>query len=405
MLRKYSILYTFASVCFAQTVFGQAGYVPGKVITAKGDTAAVFVKDQNDKSGSSACLVRTSAKSETTTYRPGEIRGYLLDNGERYESRSIAAADGSSDSLRVFLKQLVVGELTLYHWRGRERADRYFVADSSGALLELQGEQIRRINGRTYTVPGTYKNNLAGLMTKCPPKQEKLEELKLTASRMTALVGDYNRCPSVNSLRYEYQPARPLAYWVFRAGGGVASLNFSGGGIFLIENVRTSMLPVIAAGRKVQIPDIDKRLYFQMELQASSMRIRNQTVKAGKNNLARDITIRRATNYFIQMPVSLSYDLLPGNFTPYLYLGGALTLNILTELEDDWEFLDETSMNRALLPQLLGGAGLKVKQVDREYALDYWYQRIPLHGNAAFYTTFVQSHVLSFSVALQQRRK
>ncbi len=196
MSKNYLLTVLLGLSCFAQVALGQAGYVSGEIITAKGDTIAVLIKDQNDKSSSSVCIVRKAAKSETTTYRPGEIRGYLLDNGERYETRSVAAADGSSDSVRVFLKQLVTGELNLYYWRGRERADRYFIADPSGGLLELQGEQTRSINGRTYTVPGTYKNSLANLMAKCPPKPETLEELKLTASRMTIFVGDYNRCSS-----------------------------------------------------------------------------------------------------------------------------------------------------------------------------------------------------------------
>jgi hypothetical protein len=156
----------------------------------------------------------------------------------------------------------------------------------------------------------------------------------------------------------------------------------------------------------MQIPDVSKRLYFQVELQVSVMQIRNQT-RSTTNliSIRREMPIANTTNYLVQLPAFFSYEFLPGNFTPYAYVGGSATLNFLANLESDSD-LDATALNRRILPQLLGGIGFKLRQGRREYGLDYRVQRLSLHQNASLsYTSSVFANVLTLSVALEQSRR
>ncbi|MDJ1473318.1 hypothetical protein QNI19_32595 [Cytophagaceae bacterium DM2B3-1] len=386
-------------IIFSINIQAQSLFNPGKIITSKGDTIAVLIKDRTDKSNSSGCMVKAFPGKKVVTYAPIDIRAYILESGKIYVSRKIADAE-SKDSIHVFLQKLVGGEVNLYFWRGSQGKDRYFAEVPPDGMLELEGQKDTYINGQRYRADGKYQKQLNSIMTKCVIDQGALAELRYIRTDMTKFVVTYNKCSEIRNQTYQYLEPKGKHFFGVRVGTNIGYVNFIASNV-AIKGVPTSSMPMISVFGSFQLVDMDRKLYLQPELQFVMMKIGN--FKQVKPN----VDISEIRNNLIYIPVTLKYDLLRGAITPYIYAGVGMSLNFSSTMKVNYpaRSLSKECVNRKIGAQVILGAGLKWKRPHREYALDYRMYETSLHRTNSSFDTFLYSNNLTFSVALEKKRK
>ncbi|MDJ1501134.1 outer membrane beta-barrel protein [Xanthocytophaga agilis] len=386
-------------IIFSIHIQAQSLFNPGKIVTSKGDTVSVLIKDRPDKLNSSECIVKTSSGEKAIVYTPVDIRAYILESGKIYVSRTIGNAE-SKDSIHVFLQKLVGGEINLYFWRGSQGKDRYFAEVLPDGMLELEGQKDTYINGQRYQADGKYQKQLNSIMTKCVIDQGALAELRYIRTDMTKFVVKYNKCSEIRNQTYQYQEPKGKHFWGVRIGTNIGNVNLVAGDA-AIKGVPLSPMPMVSVFGSFQLVDMDRRLYLQPELQFVMMKIENFTQAKPK------VDIGEIRNNLIYIPVTVKYDLLRGAITPYVYAGAGVSLNFSSEMKINYMYrrLNEESLNRKLGAQVILGAGLKWKRPHREYALDYRMYETSLHATNSTYDVYLYSNNLTFSVALEKKRK
>ena len=120
------------SVCVLLTlsVYSQANFQKGYLITNSNDTIYGLIDFSTDKVNSEVCIFKNEVLDSVVYYSPEQIEGYRIDTeGKYYVSRTIKL---DKENKNVFLEFLVQGIINLYYYpKGN---DYYFFETPNGEL-------------------------------------------------------------------------------------------------------------------------------------------------------------------------------------------------------------------------------------------------------------------------------
>lgn len=164
----------------------------GIVITLTGDTLHGSIDYRTDPMNAEQCLFIPDGKSESVTYKPGEIAGYrFLDNGRLYVTKKIK--DDKNNLRTFFLEYVVRGQLSLYRLSSSIKEDTFLLEDENGQLVQFSEEeqQIDEQLHRTNLKP------VLAMTSKSQSTQKMLWKQAVNRKTVTKAVVNYNNevCP------------------------------------------------------------------------------------------------------------------------------------------------------------------------------------------------------------------
>lgn len=129
------ILLTFSSV----SSFGQTNFIRGYYVTLENDTVHGLIEKRSEVRNNRICVFRADAKAKPVAFLPSEIRAFVLDNTEIYESHPLNSKSATRAS--GFFNMVLKGKLSLLTYQSR-----YFVKTPGNAVIEIGKRRIREIN-------------------------------------------------------------------------------------------------------------------------------------------------------------------------------------------------------------------------------------------------------------------
>lgn len=225
--------------------FGQKRFVTGQYVTHQGDTVQAHINDQNWKRSPTFIEVKQDLASfNTQRLGVGDIKGFLLVSGDRYEVHAVDKEksvtklgstylyDSQSSMVRdtVFLRALVKGRVSLYTLNEPDAQERIYIQKEGEAPVELVYRSImKRTGGKSGIVKlPVYRGMLTARMTDCQDLADKISKVAFKPSALKRLVQEYNMCAGGNEGDYAAAEEK-IKFNVYALGGvSYTSLNIHG---------------------------------------------------------------------------------------------------------------------------------------------------------------------------------
>ncbi len=237
---KKLILVT-AIALLSGTIYAQSNFLPAKIII-KGEVQNGLIDYQNWATNPTFITFKSNDNSEVVSYDASQVEKFEVANESyisanvRYKDKKFvaeAARQGDGPKIvtgKVFLRVLVEGEKSLYHFLIREAHNYYIKVDSNYILLEnnkrfqrdpVTGEQLN-----SFTESKKYIGQLAFYLQGNKTKA-KINNAKYTMSSLMTIFNDYyNETGSSNT--YEFKIEQSKVVYGLIAGTSLNLLSFSG---------------------------------------------------------------------------------------------------------------------------------------------------------------------------------
>ncbi len=384
-MKKTILIFCF--ILFTTASFSQ-DYIKGKVFI-KGDTAYGLIKIKSDRINAIKCTFKKVKSEKSIIYYPGQIDGYELENHKKFVSKKILI---ENDSIYVFLQVLVNGAVNCYYRKGKEGKPQFFLDDNKNTL-ELIGETfITNSNGK-FATKGNYINILKTTFNNCPPTNKSLDKLHFYKKDIESIATSYNIC--MKDMTYKYIPQRNKIIFGFKAGYFPIILNVNSPDTYNYYYYSKSYkISSFASEFGFFISHVDPiHRNFLVEVGASilSLNIKNS------NSLNTTYPYLNRSNFnlnLVQFPLSIKYILLPRKFSPYLFGGGYFMLN--ANRNGLSNTFNESNISSNYSGFHIGG-GIKLDKGNKEYKLEYKFQKIKVSGNGSDSEFRFTAHSICFT--------
>lgn len=216
--RKYFII-SFILLISVNVCFSQYNFIPGYILSVKGDTLKGEVFDRGDIRNSQSVTFRENENEKEQYYSPTDINAYYISNGNYYESkifdyyqeipvRSLYLIVNTSKESKnrsayevirdtAFLRVVVKGKAKLYLLNNMNDRLMYFVETPSGGLKQLKKDKTysARKNGSIkFKTKNTIKDTLLLLTSDCEEDLYFEKRNKIYLTDLIDLMMDYNSC-------------------------------------------------------------------------------------------------------------------------------------------------------------------------------------------------------------------
>jgi hypothetical protein len=175
-MRKLLGLILF-SVNLSVFTFGQSGYYATDSTMLFG----VRLVDGGALTNSEYCQVKKG--EEIVKYTPYEIKEYALEKDRVYVSKEINTGNTPQ---RVFLEQLVKGNITLFYYRGKG-VKTYFVEKDSSLFMELT-------KFTKHNPDSSFNATLSSITNDCSNVAKAIKHVKYNKRSLTKFFTRYNDC-------------------------------------------------------------------------------------------------------------------------------------------------------------------------------------------------------------------
>lgn len=224
----------------------------GYVISLKNDSLYGKIQILDYEQMSNTCLFKSQNSDNTITYRPSDIKGYVLHKLSAYTSRELPK--GKS----LFLEYLVEGKLDLFYLKTKDK-ERYFIQTDSLPLKEIEYiNEIRNINGVNYHYKSKVHIGVLSQYTKDAPQlYHNIVKLKPDFNDLRKLAIDYHLQVCPNEKCISYKNNEKYTYIAIGPHIGITSFDFT--------NNDSKSLNFFAYGLYVRMstPRINERLIFK----------------------------------------------------------------------------------------------------------------------------------------------
>ena len=184
----FSFAWYYLLVFLSFPSMAQIETVSGYIVTAKRDTVMGLIENRSKSSDYKSCYFKKNEKDKITSYAPGEIAAFGLDNLKDYESITIKYATGKE--VAVFARVILSGRANLLRYQN----GLYLRHDSLGTR-DLRFEGLQDLKGMNKI-----RGQLNFLFSDCKTKRIAWDSIILSNEKIYELVNNYNLCKN-SSLR------------------------------------------------------------------------------------------------------------------------------------------------------------------------------------------------------------
>jgi hypothetical protein len=223
-----------------QTSFCQENYLPGYIITLKGDTLHGFIDYRNWDRNPDKISFKEKLSDNKLNYSPSIIKGFgVLD--EVYES-AIVETEISSDQTNnlqynnelqinvdtTFLQAMIKGEKSLYYYKNKFGRDQFYIKKGSSYELLVYKKYLKDQEGQTTIRENKrYLGQLTIYFQDSPAMKSKINTTGYEKKSMENLFLSYYK--SIKSdIKFQKKTERISTELGVLAGMSLTSLKFSG---------------------------------------------------------------------------------------------------------------------------------------------------------------------------------
>lgn len=250
------------------SIFSQANFKEGYIITNTNDTVYGLIDFRTDYSNAEQCKFKINEASSPTIYRPGEIEGYRFKTeGKYYISKTIKI-----DSVRseVFLEFLVKGMMNLYYFP--KGSGYFFFENMDGTMVAITKTADKIIDNSHVSVDNRFKGVMTYVFRDCTPIATQTSQARFGKGPMIKYTKKYHNlmCESGEScIVFENDYKKKFTKFGYNVFTGAEYNKLILTAIQPTEVV--SISPVIGVGADISSPRLTKSIY--LFAQASLSRI------------------------------------------------------------------------------------------------------------------------------------
>lgn len=237
-LKRWGVL-TLVLMCI-ELVTAQKNYIPGYVISSRGDTLRGLIDYRNWEKNPDKISFKASADAEPLSYTPLDISQFTVAD-EIYYSGIVPTLVSHAGTSRLstdpvihrkvdttFLQALFRGDKSLFYFKNQDGVESFYITGNQGFELLLYKRYLRNHEGgQAITENKTFTGQLALYLDDCHTIQSKLQKSEYDKNSLTRLFKYYYGC---SDAKIEFEKVRETVKTEIGviAGASLTTLNFSG---------------------------------------------------------------------------------------------------------------------------------------------------------------------------------
>jgi hypothetical protein len=241
------VVFSLLLLVLAETSVGQENFLPGFLVSLKGDTIKGLVDYRNWDRNPEKISFKETAAGITSEYYPLQIKSFVVLD-ESYESAVVQTETSSDDtkflshdknleivSDTTFLQVIVRGKKSLYYYKTREGKENFYIwQDSSFQLLIYKKYLKNQDDGTVIAENLTYNGQLTIYLQGCEGIQKRLSEVRYQKNSLEDIFLFYYSCTREN-IYFHKKTEKTTVRFGALAGVSVTVLKFYGDFIYLVE--------------------------------------------------------------------------------------------------------------------------------------------------------------------------
>ena len=309
---------------------------------------------------------------------------------KKFTSKKIYVSN-LNDSALVFLQILSLGKANIYFLKDKDSKDHYFI-EQNNKIIEIIGKTIINVNGGIFTTQGNYKQILKTNFDTCKNIEKQIDKLSFEKGALIHITNEYNKC--LNDYKYHYIPQRDMLYFGIKAGYYPVQLRTTSFGSYSFSTVENKYASEIGIFLVHQQPAIDKKLFAEVGMSVINLDMINRPAPHFDLNFP-DFSVK-----ILQVPISLKYNIINRNFSPYLLLGGFININLSHKINSKpFSYIFENNINSKSSGYHFGG-GIRYSLKNSEYKVEYKRYFYDLNGNGSDSNYRIVSNSICLTFAL-----
>ncbi len=204
-MKKLKILIIGLLAC--QFTIAQSNFLSGKIIATNGDTINAFIDYRGWIKNPHFINVKNNLNEESIVKKTSDILEFrvkdeiyvsaivevALNDTELANSEGNPNVKTSTDT--VFLQTLFRGEKSLFFYKGKNRADSYYIQTKNGYELLMYKKYTAKVQGQRQTKENKeYVNQLNKYLKGCPDLFEEAKKIGYTEKYLINLFENYYSC-------------------------------------------------------------------------------------------------------------------------------------------------------------------------------------------------------------------
>lgn len=182
-----NIFLILALLLVINPLFAQDGYyVDGLVITNEGDSLHGSILSSSCYSQMEKCIFKQDSATEIVEYNPGDIKGYILDNGKYIVSKSFII---DNIEQRLFIEFLVDGQAKLYSYNDLNENLYFLIEREDGEIISLDNTE----NPVTTDPPKPCIGQLNYIYRDAPQLRNKVNRTRYNKESMIQTAVNYHK--------------------------------------------------------------------------------------------------------------------------------------------------------------------------------------------------------------------
>ncbi len=176
-----NILYILFGVWFCLPIYAQKNddFLPGIVVMNSGDTIEVSVKSAREDRLTKSITIRKTGSDDQEKLTPDMIKFFKIDNTS-YSSLSL-------DGKNYFLKNIILGEASLYELANREKKGNKSVTVYQYYISKKGNENIQELKSQSF------RSDMISYFKEYEALTQKIDERYYTFQEKEAMIEDYNQ--------------------------------------------------------------------------------------------------------------------------------------------------------------------------------------------------------------------
>lgn len=233
-MKNYPLL--LLTFFFSFALSAQENYLPGLVITSKGDTVRGTIDYRNWKRNPSTISFKRETDGLIFQYDPEQIKGFSVAQ-EYYESGrvqiEVSPERAGELSYEVefileeevaFLQALVTGKKSLYYLVNKKGKDNFYIKNGDKLDLLLYKQYARNVNYvRQVLINNKYIGQLSNYLGDCTDLQQKTNNVRYSQKELTKLFEAYYKCKD-DQPKFKKNPDRAIVQFGIMGGVVMSSL-------------------------------------------------------------------------------------------------------------------------------------------------------------------------------------
>ena len=226
------------SILGMQLCFSQENFLPGYIVTLKGDSTHGFIDYRNWNKNPDRIFFKPTLEEEKSVYTPIDIKLFRVKY-EIYESAIVEAEESTIDfsaleydpnlQIRIdtiFLQTMIKGETSLYHYNDKNNKDHFYIKHNGKFDLLVYKKYLTQFEGKSIVLENKkYIGQLTVYLKNCPSILAKISTTSYLKNSLKKLFLNYYECTKLE-IEFQKKTEKILCEFGILSGISLSTLKF-----------------------------------------------------------------------------------------------------------------------------------------------------------------------------------